>query len=53
MVAACRDVDSISRAQCRDDVEQRFSQRAMALGYLDVYRSACQSERHCPPRISV
>jgi glycosyltransferase involved in cell wall biosynthesis len=38
MVDACRRLDSIDRVGCRIDVEHRFSARAMAEGYVDVYR---------------
>jgi glycosyltransferase involved in cell wall biosynthesis len=49
MVDACRRVESISRAECRADAEERFSQRAMALGYLDVYRALCAGTLYLPP----
>ena len=49
MVTACRDVESISRAECRADAEARFSQRAMALGYLDVYRAVLGEKVYVPP----
>ncbi len=38
MVDACRQLHSIDRAACRQEVESRFSAHAMANGYLDVYR---------------
>jgi glycosyltransferase involved in cell wall biosynthesis len=38
MVDACMQLDSIDRAGCRKDVEDRFSAQAMARGYLEVYR---------------
>ena len=41
MVDACMQLDSIDRAGCRQDVEERFSAQAMARGYLEVYRRVC------------
>jgi len=41
MVDACQRLDSIDRFACRQDVEERFSARAMARGYVDVYRRVC------------
>jgi len=38
MVAACREIHTLDRTVCRADVEDRFSARAMALGYLDAYQ---------------
>jgi glycosyltransferase involved in cell wall biosynthesis len=38
MVAACHRLGEIDRYECRRVVEQRYSARAMALGYLDVYQ---------------
>ena len=35
-------LDEIDPAQCRRVAEERFSPRAMALGYLDIYRKALQ-----------
>jgi glycosyltransferase involved in cell wall biosynthesis len=37
MVEACRDLGTIDREVCRQEVEDRFSAHAMARGYLDVY----------------
>jgi glycosyltransferase involved in cell wall biosynthesis len=37
MVAAVRALPSIDREACRADAEERFSARAMALGYLAAY----------------
>jgi glycosyltransferase involved in cell wall biosynthesis len=48
MVDACLRLDSIDRVGCREDVEHRFSARAMAEGYLDVYRRVCGETRHEP-----
>jgi len=41
MVDACQRLDSIDRFACRQDVEERFSARAMARRYVDVYRRVC------------
>ena len=41
MVDACRQLESIDRAACRQDAEERFSAHAMARGYLDVYQRVC------------
>jgi hypothetical protein len=37
LVALCGRVGSLSRADCRDDAERRFSPQAMADGYEAVY----------------
>ena len=37
MVDACYKLSSIDRAACRHEVEARFSSRAMAQGYVDIY----------------
>jgi glycosyltransferase involved in cell wall biosynthesis len=49
MVEACKRIDSISRADCRADAEERFSERAMAVGYLDVYRGLLGEPLYSPP----
>lgn len=38
MIDACRQLGSIDRAACRQEVERRFSAHAMARGYLDIYK---------------
>jgi glycosyltransferase involved in cell wall biosynthesis len=38
MTAACSRISEIDRRVCRQEAEQRFSARSMALGYLDAYR---------------
>jgi len=42
MVDACRRIDTLDRAECRSDAEARFSTRAMARGYLAIYRTLCE-----------
>jgi glycosyltransferase involved in cell wall biosynthesis len=49
MVAACSRIDRLDRAACRAVALQRFSQRAMALAYLDVYRSVCAPDARLIP----
>jgi glycosyltransferase involved in cell wall biosynthesis len=39
MVARCREIDTLDRRACREEAERRFSSRAMAAGYLEVYRA--------------
>jgi glycosyltransferase involved in cell wall biosynthesis len=39
MIAACQRLDQIKRSDCRRAVEERFSARAMAEGYVRVYRT--------------
>ncbi len=51
MVDACRDLDTIDRATCRQEVEDRFSARAMARGYLDVYKRVC-TPLHAEPSLT-
>lgn len=51
MVDACRDLDTISREACRQDVEDRFSAHAMARSYLDVYRRVC-TPIHAEPALT-
>lgn len=38
MVACCQSIDRIDRATCRREAERRFSSRAMADAYVQVYR---------------
>ena len=40
MAAYCEKVGELERAACRLDVEDRFSARAMATGYLAAYEKA-------------
>ncbi|OGG44925.1 MAG: hypothetical protein A3F84_11235 [Candidatus Handelsmanbacteria bacterium RIFCSPLOWO2_12_FULL_64_10] len=47
MVAACAKVGEIDRLACRQDVEERFSSRGMALGYLDAYRKMIEASDQC------
>jgi glycosyltransferase involved in cell wall biosynthesis len=42
MVAACQQLGELDRAECRCAVEERFSARAMAEGYLRVYRTVTE-----------
>jgi glycosyltransferase involved in cell wall biosynthesis len=53
MVRACHRVDLLSRSECRQVVEEKFSARAMALGYLDAYSSAIRMRRYTPDPIQV
>jgi len=48
MADACLHLDSIDRAACRQDVENRFSAEAMARGYLDVYHRLAGTEEREP-----
>ena len=50
MVASCARLGEISRRVCRQEVVERFSARAMAEGYLAVYREV-QEDAH--PSLSV
>ncbi len=43
MVAACHRLSELDRAECRRTAEERFSARAMAEGYLRVYRILTQN----------
>jgi glycosyltransferase involved in cell wall biosynthesis len=43
-VNAVSEVQSIDRAACRKDVEQRFTHTRMAHGYVDVYRKILNGE---------
>jgi glycosyltransferase involved in cell wall biosynthesis len=47
-VAAIRDIESVDRALCRRDFEERFTSARMARDYLRVYRRLIESSGRAP-----
>jgi glycosyltransferase involved in cell wall biosynthesis len=50
MVTCCARLGEINRMACRQEVEVRFSARAMAQGYVDTYSSVMQTPPIITPR---
>jgi len=48
MVESCGQLEAINRGACRQEVEDRFSARAMAEGYVDVYHKVIESSTRQP-----
>lgn len=51
-VAAVGGVDSIDRARCRADFEERFSAPRMASDYLELYDRLLAAKRRAPSRVT-